>query len=382
MRYMPLDSLPDEWDVVIVGAGVAGAMSALHLARSNLRVLLVEKASWPREKVCGGCLNVAALRALADAGVDVTGGRGYARMRLACRRRAAELPLPAGIAISRQRLDALLVAHAADAGASFVSGTRASVGETTPQHREVMLRQGADQRTISARLVLDCGGLASRLLPGIDWRISRGSRIGVGASVSAVPAWYRTGIIHMGCARHGYVGLVRAEDHTANIAAALDPGWCSDIGGPAHAIAAILAAAGFPGIEHLRDIRWHGTPQLTRNRRALGAARVLILGDAAGYVEPFTGEGMAWALADAAAAVPLARQAVAHWDDAIVTRWSGLHAETVRARQRVCRGISRLLRHPRLLAAGLPLVGAVPRLISPLSAWLNRELRSPAAVNK
>lgn len=379
---MPLDNLPDEWDVVIVGAGVAGAMSALHLARSKLRVLLVEKASWPREKVCGGCLNVAALHALADASVDVTGGRSYARMRLACRRRAAELPLPVGVAISRKLLDALLVAHAVDAGASFVSGTRASVGKTTPQHREVMLRQGADQRTISARLVLDCGGLASRLLPGVDWRVARGARIGVGASISHVSAWYRAGTIHMGCARHGYVGLVRAEDGTANIAAALDPAWCSEIGGPAQAIAEILAVAGFPGIEQLRDIRWQGTPQLTRNRRALGAARVLILGDAAGYVEPFTGEGMAWALADAAAAAPLVQQAVAHWDDAIVARWSALHAGNVHARQRVCRSVSRLLRHPRVLAAALPLVGAAPALVSPLLAWLNRELRSPAAARK
>src|SRR5690348_16494808 len=87
------DELPRTWDVVVVGAGVAGAISALHLARSQLRVLLVEKSRWPREKVCGGCLNAAALRALANAGVALKDGCDYTRMRLACGTRAAEFPL-------------------------------------------------------------------------------------------------------------------------------------------------------------------------------------------------------------------------------------------------------------------------------------------------
>jgi len=379
---MRLDELPGEWDAIVVGAGVAGAMSALHLARSKLRVLLVEKSRWPREKVCGGCLNAAALRALADAGVCLSQGRGYARMRLACRARMADFPLPAGLAISRKCLDAILVEHALRAGAHFVSETRASLGAAAPQARAVVLRQGSQQRTFSARVVLDCGGLASRLLPEVDWRIEPGARIGVGASVAEVPAWYRAGTIHMACARHGYVGLVRAESGTANVAAALDPAWCSETGGPARAVAQILETAGFPVIGNLHDLHWLGTPRLTRRRRALGAERVLILGDAAGYMEPFTGEGMAWALADAAAVTPLARAAVMHWDNSVVTRWSTLHARTARARQRVCRNVSRLLRRPRLLGAVLPIINAAPTLVSPLSARLNRDFGFIATVRK
>lgn len=379
---MRLDELPREWDVIVAGAGVAGAISALHLARSGLRVLLVEKSAWPREKVCGGCINAAALRALAKAGITLNEGHDYQRLRLACRARAAELPLPRGIAISRKRLDAILVEHAIRGGARFLSGTRASLGEATPEARQVVLREGSQPQTFSARVVLDCGGLASRLLPEADWQVARNARIGVGARVGDLPAWYRAGAIHMACAPHGYVGLVRAENGFANIAAALDPAWCGEIGGPASAIMQILDAAGFPLIEDLREFQWHGTPHLTRARRALGAERVLILGDAAGYVEPFTGEGMAWALADAAAAAPLAREAAANWDHSIIARWSALHTRNVRARHRVCRGVSGLLRRPRLLAATLPLMHAVPALASPLSAWLNRDLRLAATVHK
>lgn len=379
---MSAGELPREWDVVVVGAGVAGAVSALHLARSKLRVLLVEKSQWPREKVCGGCLNAAALHALAAAGVELRDGREYARMRLACGGRVAEFPLPRGLAISRTRLDAILVEHAIRAGACFVSETRARLGDAVPHRREVLLKTGAMSSTISARVVLDCGGLASRLQPEIEWRVAPRARIGVGASVPDVPAPYRAGVIHMACAAHGYVGLVRTEDGLTNVAAALDPEWCSEIGGPARAIAKILHAAGFPAIENLPDVHWQGTPHLTRSRRGLGAERVLILGDAAGYVEPFTGEGMAWAIADAASVAALVREAVANWADDVVVRWSALHARNVRARQRVCRGVSKLLRRPHLLTAALPAMNAAPALVSPISAWLNRDFRLTATVNK
>ncbi|HET6913249.1 MAG TPA: FAD-dependent monooxygenase [Rhodanobacteraceae bacterium] len=379
---MSADELPRGWDVVVVGTGVAGAVGALHLARSKLRVLLVEKSQWPREKVCGGCLNAAALHALAAAGVELRDGREYARMRLACGGRVAEFPLPRGLAISRTRLDAILVQHAIRAGACFVSETRARLGDAVPHGREVLLKTGAISSTISARVVLDCGGLASRLQPEIEWRVAPRARIGVGASVPDVPAPYRAGVIHMACAAHGYVGLVRAEDGITNIAAALDSQWCSEVGGPERAIAEILDSAGFPVIENLRDVHWQGTPHLTRTRRALGAERALILGDAAGYVEPFTGEGMAWAIADAAAVTPLVREAVANWAGDIVVRWSALHACNVRARQRVCRGVSKLLRRPRLLTAALPAMNAAPALVSPISAWLNRDFRLTATVNK
>lgn len=376
------NELPREWDVVVVGAGVAGAMSALHLARSDLRVLLVEKSAWPREKVCGGCLNAAALHALSGAGVEWANQREYAHMRLACGGREAEFPLTRGVAISRKRLDAILVEHAMRAGACFVSETRASLGATTQDSREVVLRTGSSRFAITARVVLDCGGLASRLLPDLPWDIAHDARIGVGASVRDMPAWYRAGVIHMACAAHGYVGLVRAEDGITNVAAALDPEWCREVGGPASAIAQVLDSVGFPAIENLPDLQWHGTPHLTRTRAALGAERVLILGDAAGYVEPFTGEGMAWAMADASAVTPLVREAVANWNDGIGVRWSALHARNVRARQRVCRGVSRMLRRPRLLGAALPVMNAAPALVSPLSAWLNRDFSLGTAVHR
>jgi flavin-dependent dehydrogenase len=367
-----LDELPQAWDVVVVGAGVAGAMAALHLARLGMDVLLVEKSTWPRSKVCGGCLNAAALHALEQAGVGVT-GRRYSHIRLACGSRTAGLPLPAGLAVTRRTLDAALVEHAVRAGACFLPATRADLGDATAHARCLVLRQVGRAVAISARVVLDCGGLASRLLPEAGWRIARNARIGVGACFSDLPAGYPVGVVHMTCARHGYVGVVRAEGERANLAAALDPGWCARAGGPGRAIRAILDEAGFPVFGELRTSRWHGTPRLTRRRCVFGVERVLVLGDAAGYVEPFTGEGMAWAIADAALAAPLVHAGVVRWNDGIVAQWAARHARMLRARRVVCRGVSGLLRRPRLLAAALPCLRAAPALAAPLSMWLNHD---------
>ncbi|HKZ10752.1 MAG TPA: FAD-dependent oxidoreductase [Rhodanobacteraceae bacterium] len=376
---MDPDDTPRQWDVVVVGAGIVGAMSALHLARARLRVLLVEKSAWPRAKACGGCLNAAALRALANSGIELRDGSECTGMRLYCRGRTAHLPLPPGMAISRMRLDAILVRHAIDAGVSFLPATRAALEGYTQHGRRVALRNPSTRHTVDARVVLDCGGLATRLLPDPDWRIAPRARIGVAATLPDAPAGYGPGVIHMACATQGYVGLVRAENGTANIAAALDPTRCHEVGGPAAAVAEILRAEDLPVIQDLHCLDWRGTPRLTRTRRRLGAERrVLVLGDAAGYVEPFTGEGMAWAMADAAAMLPFVREAVECWTDDVASRWSARHRRMLRTRQRVCRGISGLLRHPSLLAAALPLLDRAPAMVAPLTAWLNRDLEASA----
>lgn len=367
--------LPRDWDVVVVGAGIAGAVSALHLARAGLRVLLVEKSAWPRAKACGGCLNAAALKALGDCGIGLGEGGACHAMRLGCAGRVARLPLPQGVALSRLRLDALLVRHATEAGACFVPATRATIAGLTRHGRRVELHDRSRRQAVEARVILDCGGLATRALPDPGWRIAPRARIGVAAALAGVPDGYGPGVVHMACAASGYVGLVWAGQGVTNLAAALDPVRCHRAGGPAAAVAEILRAAGFPVPHDLHRLEWRGTPGLTRTRRRLAAEpRVLVLGDAAGYVEPFTGEGMAWAIADAMAVQPFAREAAVCWSDAVAGRWEARHRRMLRMRQRVCRGIAGLLRHPSLLAAALPLLDRAPAVTLPLTAWLNRDL--------
>ncbi|WP_052383983.1 NAD(P)/FAD-dependent oxidoreductase [Litchfieldella xinjiangensis] len=389
----PVALQAQDWDAVVVGAGVAGAVSAFRLARHGLRVLLIEKSRWPRDKACGGCLNAAALHQLDALGLgDIAADSPeYSRLALGCGVRGAELTLPLGRALSRRELDERLVARAQAEGAVFLPSTQAilETAERGDPVRRVRLSGNAIDTIVSARLVLACDGLGSRLLREAvpnDLHVDSTAHIGLGATLDDAPEPYCPGTIHMACGPHGYVGLVRVEEGRINVGAALDPRWVKQQGSPAAAVAAVLRQAQFPVWEGLNEAQWQGTPRLTRQRSHLGAEGVLVLGDAAGYVEPFTGEGMSWALASVAALEPLALDAIETWRHDHVAHWTQRHSQLLSARQRGCLVVTRLLRRPRLVSAMLPVIAAMPGITQPAIRWLNRPypttstLQSPKGV--
>src|ERR1700692_3155008 len=100
------------WDVIVVGAGPAGSVAARELARHGAAVLLVDKARFPRPKVCGGCLNPQALSTLSAVGLGGLGERRGAvplsRLELAVSGLRARLS-SSGQALSRAVFDAALV---------------------------------------------------------------------------------------------------------------------------------------------------------------------------------------------------------------------------------------------------------------------------------
>ena len=175
----------------------------------------------------------------------------------------------------------------------------------------------------------------------------------------------------MACGKGGYVGLVRLEDARLNIAAAFDGDFVKQAGGIGKAAGTILSEAGFPGIAGLDNLTWHGTPLLTRSIQPPASERVFLLGDAAGYVEPFTGEGMAWALSCAVAVVPLVRRAQARWDAAYIRQWAAIHKNLVSRRQWICRAVAHVLRRPRLVGCIIPALAYCPGLAAPVVRYLH-----------
>ncbi len=370
------------WDVVVVGAGPAGALASFDLARRGLRVLLVEKRSFPRWKVCGCCLNGQARAVLDALGlgelIERQGGVPLERIRVGLGGRQADFPLPDGRALSRQRFDQALVQAAVSAGASFRPHTTARLGPAGPGWRSVSLRTGGsrEQRQVRAAVVLVAAGLAHRCLdgePGAGVRIQPGSRVGAGCLLPAASGGYDPSRIHMALGRQGYVGLVRLEDGSLDLAAAFDRSLLASAGGPAAAAAQVLEQAGFPVPAGLAGASWQCTPALTRRATPLAGERFLVLGDAAGYVEPFTGEGMGWALTAAAAATPLVLQGVRGWDPALERRWVRTLRRRLGRRQRLCRAVAALLRRPATAAALFALATRLP----PLTRRLLRQLNQP-----
>jgi flavin-dependent dehydrogenase len=341
-------------------------------------VLLVDKRTFPRWKICGSCLNGVALRALETAGLgdllDALGAVPLERIRLALQGRELELALPAGRSLSRGRLDLALCEAAIAAGAVLRSPWEATVAGSHPAGREVLLRCGADVQLTSARVVLVASGLGSPALGAelpIETRISPRARIGAGCELDAGVKGYGRGTIHMAIGRHGYVGLVRNEAGALNLAAAFDRPHLIAAGGPAASAAAVLAEAGFAPLPEAAAATWRATPALTRRSTPPAADRVLLLGDAAGYVEPFTGEGMGWALVGALAVVPLVLQGQQEWNTALEREWARRHGRLIGTRQRFCHGLAFALRRPGLSRALLVAAGRWPALTTPLLQHLD-----------
>lgn len=372
------------WDAVVIGAGPAGAMSARELARRGILTLLIERTAFPRFKVCGACLNHRAVACLNDAGLDdllpQLGAVPTRCFRVFCGKRSATLDLPGGVAVSRAALDMALVEAAVNAGAQFLPETTARLAGHAPgdsvRSIDVCGHDGP-AGTIHSRIVLAADGLGNPALREnreFAIQVSARSRLGVGVMLAADSDRYDAGTIHMAVGRGGYVGLVRVEGGHLNLAAAMAPRLLKDAGSPAAAVAAILSDAGVPELDLEHADGWRGTLPLTRQTLRPVGDRVFVLGDSAGYLEPFTGEGMAWALDSGVAVAPLAERALRGWNTTIEQEWLQIYRRLVRGRQRWCRAFAWLLRSPGLARWAVRLAAARPALFGPVVSRLNRPI--------
>jgi menaquinone-9 beta-reductase len=371
------------WDVLVIGAGPGGAFAAREAALAGLATLLVERSSFPRAKVCGGCLNHTAVEALQRAGLGDRlarlGGPAITTLRLQQHRRHALIFMPPGVAVSRRTLDAMLVAAAIEAGAQFLPETTAVIAresaETAPAgHRLVGLNsRGQPAVEVGASVVVVADGLAQTSLRAcgeFESVLSADSRIGVGSVAPADALALPPGTITMAVGRAGYVGIVTVEDDQVHVAAALDPHFIRQCGSPGRSVASVLEDAGVPVGGAFDSLDWLGTLPLTRRTPRPIGRRVMLVGDAAGYVEPFTGEGIAWALATAGAATPFIQRGLRAWDESLEREWIATCVALTGRQRRTCRMIARALRTPWAVRGAIGLLARWPSLAHPVVARL------------
>lgn len=381
-------------DVVVIGAGPAGALAARGLALGGASVILVERRSLPKRKVCGACVGPAALGVLRQVGLSdlprQAGAIALESMRLvAPGGRQATIGLGGGVAWSRAEMDTSLVREATEAGVRVWTNTHARVGPSEGAVRIVEARRGGSVRPLRARVVVDAAGLGgappTRDSEAGEEQVAPGARIGLGTRIAAggrlrlgraraqpVPP----GRIDMVVGRSGYVGLVRLADGTLNVAAAVTEAVLR-ADGPDGAVARVLGEAG-AALEGEAVESWKGTPPLTRAPERVADRRRFLVGDAMGYVEPFTGEGMGWAMASAQAVVPLALRAVTAWDPGLELEWEQYRKKSLSRSKAVCRTIAWGLRRPKLVRMAVSAVSAVPGLAGPVVRMVGRRSPSPA----
>lgn len=366
-------------DVIVVGGGPAGASTAFALVRAGANVLVVDRERFPRDKACAEYLSPQASRVLNDMGVlarieergpshlagmivrapsgrqlrgDFAARHGYHGFR------------DRGLAMRRRVLDLMLLDAARGAGARVTEQTRVTdiLRDGRGRVRGVLVSSGGGAREIVAPLVVGADGLRSVV----------GRRLGLIRSgrfprrIALVSHW--RGIADVGeygemhVERDGYVGLAQVDDGLVNVAIVIPASRASAIGGDrAQYVSAWLERRPHLAARFTRAVRVSPVvatgPFNVRARRAW-APGALLVGDAADFFDPFTGEGIYAALRGGELAAVAALHALEHpaSDDAL--------RDYERARRAEFRGKWRV---ERLVGAAVAFPALIERAASALS---------------
>jgi len=284
-----VERLMERWDVLIAGAGPAGSATAIHLARGGVRVLLADRARFPRDKPCGGGVTGRALRQapceltpVVERVVDTFELRlGYKR---SFRRTSRE---PLILMTQRRRLDAYLAEQAARAGATFRDGVRVADVEVGPDE----VTATVDGEPVAAAVLVGADGANGVVAKaaGLDAGIVRGVALegNVAWELLDRERYARTAVVELGSPRGGYGWLFPKGDH-ANLGVG---GWSSE-GPNLRDHLAVLAHAHGVAPAALTDLRGHRLPMRRIGAATPAAGNVLLVGDAAGLVDPLSGDGI------------------------------------------------------------------------------------------
>ncbi|WBL20501.1 NAD(P)/FAD-dependent oxidoreductase [Citricoccus sp. NR2] len=384
--------------VLIAGGGPAGATAAWHLAQAGVDVIVLEKTAFPREKVCGDGLTPQAVREMDLMGLDHPESEGWRHMRglrLVAHGRAVEVPWPEtatwpnySLVRTRHDFDHLLAEHAVAAGARLLQRHSVTEALTSPAGTVIGLRAELLSETgrktgkfqdFYADVVLACDGNSTRTAVSLGLEKRDDRPMGV-----AVRAYYDS-------PRHDddwIESWLQLPDADGNPLPGY--GWLFPVGdGTVNVGLGILDTSPQFGTLNYRTVLkdWTGAlseswgiSEETRSSKILSAALpmgfnrtpqyvpgMLLVGDAAGMVSPFNGEGISFAMEAARHAADLTVTALASptvsGREAQLSRYPRLTREEWGSHFALGTVFARLIGHPQVLRAALATGMSVPALL-------------------
>lgn len=389
---------------VVVGAGPAGSLTSLLLARRGIDVLLLDRSEFPRPKACGDCLSAAATRLLQRQGL-LEAVRAAGATEIGHWQIVAPDGTPAvghfgdtpALSLERRRLDLVLLGAARAAGVRF---QRAHVTDVVMRDGRVMgVRTrgsgdaGGGELVLQAPLVVGADGLRSVVARrlGVIRRPPALRKVSLTAHLPSAAGDLCHGEMHL--IPHGCVGYAPAGDGVRNLTVVVTTEAATSLAevGPLAffreqvARAPRLAPRITASLEALTQESLLASGPFdvpTRGPAARGAA---LVGDAAGYYDPFTGQGIYQAMAAAEVLVTavgpvLESQAPATADlDAALRLYVRSKARLTRPARRVQRGVERVLSRPWLANRVLGRLAGAPTAMDRL-VEVTGDLRGPASL--
>ncbi len=355
-------------DVAIAGGGPAGLAAAVHAARAGLSVAIFDREELPRDKACGEGLMPSGLKALERLGVrehlaasDCAPIRGIRYLQEDGSTLEGRLPSPGGIGVRRTALARVLLEKAQEAGVLVHPRT------AVRSHHRLSggMRVQTDAGSWEAAVLVAADGLASplRAAEGLDLPLSGPRRYGLRQHVRLAP-WTDCVEVHLADGLEAYVtpaGVARV-----GVAFLWEDGRVPpQISWPALVERVPALAARLRGVE--ADSTPRGAGPLRRRVRARVRPRFALLGDAAGYVDAITGEGLSLALLCAEALGACLPEAVKQGGEPAAFRpYLAVCRREYRRYSLVAGGVLALARHPTLRRAVLGMLGLSPEAFS----WL------------